>query len=131
LAADRSAAAGPARDRDGRITRELLFAAFVGPARDTDDPRVLDRLVASVKAQTLRPGDVLYREGDAADHVHFMTEGRVRLSRAGSADWVYEGHWVIGTTDVLAGRPRTRTAVVETVVRREPGSTRDAARRLR
>lgn len=99
---------------DRRLTRELLYAAFAGPARDTDDPRVMDRLVAAVEGQTLRPGDVLFREGDVADHVHFMTEGRVRLSRAGRADWVYEGHWVIGTTDVLANRTRTRTAVVET-----------------
>jgi CRP-like cAMP-binding protein len=102
-----------AADRGKRLTRELLYAAFVGPSRDTDDPRILDRLVASVEAQTLRPGDVLYREGDVADHVYFMTEGRVRLSRAGRADWIYEGHWVIGTTDVLARRTRTRTAVVE------------------
>ena len=116
MAAD-PAEVGDARDRGKRITRELLFAAFVGPARDTDDPRILERLIGSVETQTLRPGDVLFREGELAEHVHFMTEGRVRLSRAGRPDWVYEGHWVIGTTDVLVGRPRVRTAVVETETR--------------
>jgi CRP-like cAMP-binding protein len=100
-----------------RITRELLFAAFRGPPRDTDDPRVLDRLLAAVETQTRRAGDILYREGDDSEHVHFMTEGRVRLSRPGYADWVYEGWWVIGTSDALVGRRRTRTAVVETETR--------------
>jgi CRP-like cAMP-binding protein len=46
-----------------------------------------------------------------------MSEGRMRLSRPGAPDWVYEGRWVVGTTDVLAGRARTRTAVMETDAR--------------
>ncbi len=106
-----------------RLARELLFASFARPSSEADDPRSFERLAASVEAQTLRAGDVLFRAGDVAEHVHFMIEGRVRLSRPGHADWVYEGRWVIGATDALTGRPRSRTAVVETDTRlsRLPG----------
>jgi CRP-like cAMP-binding protein len=104
-------AADPGRTR---ITRELLFAAFAGPSTETDDPRLLDRLAAAVEAETVGPGRVLFRQGEESTHVHFMTEGRMRLSCEGRPDWVYEGRWVVGTTDVLAGRPHSRTAVMET-----------------
>jgi CRP-like cAMP-binding protein len=100
-----------------RITRELLFAAFAGPSTETDDPRLLERIAASVQAETVKAGHVLFREGDESHYVHFMSEGRMRLSRPGYADWVHEGRWVIGTTDVLVGRPRTRTAIMETDAR--------------
>jgi CRP-like cAMP-binding protein len=46
-----------------------------------------------------------------------MSEGRMRLLCAGHPDWVYEGRWVVGTTDVLVGRRRSRTAIMETDAR--------------
>jgi CRP-like cAMP-binding protein len=96
-----------------RLTRELLFAAFAGPSTQTEDPRTLERLAAAVVAETVASGHVLFREGDPSADVHFMSEGRMRLSCRGRPDWVYEGRWVVGTTDVLIGRPRSRTAVME------------------
>jgi CRP-like cAMP-binding protein len=108
-------AAEPGRTR---ITRELLLAAFAGPSSaESDDPRILERISSAVIAETVRPGDVLFRMGDDSDYVHFMSEGRMRLTRPGYADWIYEGRWVVGTTDVLAARPRTRTATMETEAR--------------
>ncbi|MCU0686623.1 MAG: cyclic nucleotide-binding domain-containing protein [Polyangiaceae bacterium] len=65
----------------------------------------------------MRAGDVLFREGDDAEHVLFMIDGRLRLSREGRHDWVYEGRWVIGSIDVLVGRRRRRTATAETNTR--------------
>jgi len=100
-----------------RITRELLFGAFVGPQNEADDPRIRERVIASVEERDCEPGDTLFVAGEPSDHVHFMTEGRVRLARPGYADWVYDGRWVMGTTDALAGRPRLRTATVETPMR--------------
>lgn len=97
-----------------RVTRELLLAAFAGPSTENEDPRLLSRVAASIEPQFVKAGHVVFREGEESGHVHFMSEGRMRLSRTGYPDWVYEGRWVIGTTDVLAGRPRTRTAVIET-----------------
>jgi CRP-like cAMP-binding protein len=97
-----------------RITKELVFAAFAGPSAETEDPMVLDRLSRAVVAETAQPGHVIFREGDESSDVHFMSEGRMRLTSPGKPDWIYEGRWVIGTTDVLVGRPRARTAVMET-----------------
>ena len=107
-------AANPGR---ARVTRELLFAAFAGPSTETDDPRLLERMAGALEADTVRPGHILFRQGDESSYVHFMSEGRMRLSCPGQPDWVYEGRWVVGTTDVLLGRPRARTAVMETDAR--------------
>jgi CRP-like cAMP-binding protein len=101
-----------------RITRELLLAAFAGPtSAEAEDPGLLDRVSASIIEETVQPGHVLFREGDDSEYVHFMSEGRMRLTRAGYADWVYDGRWVVGTTDILAERRRTRTATMETASR--------------
>jgi CRP-like cAMP-binding protein len=100
-----------------RIARELLFAAFAGASAEGDDPRVLERIAPSVEEESVRSGHVVFRAGDESQYVHFMSEGQMRLSRPGHADWVYRGRWVVGTTDVLLGRPRARTATVETDTR--------------
>jgi CRP-like cAMP-binding protein len=107
-------AADPTRPR---ITNELLFTAFAGPSAETEDPGRLERLASAVIEENVKPGHVLFREGDEASNVHFMSAGRMRLTREGRPDWVYEGRWVVGTTDVLLGRPRARTAVMETEAR--------------
>ena len=107
-------AADPGRTR---ITRELIFAAFAGPSTETDDPRLLEKLSADVEAETVGPGHVLFREGEESTYVHFMSEGRMRLTCPDQPDWIYDGRWVVGTTDVLLGRPRARTAVMETEAR--------------
>jgi CRP-like cAMP-binding protein len=100
-----------------RITREILFAAFIGPPNESDDPRILEKLVEAVYVKTVRVGEVIYREGEPSDDVLFMNEGRIRLSRPGAVDWVYEGRWVIGSADAFLERPRNRTAVAETEIR--------------
>lgn len=100
-----------------RLSRELLFASFARPTTEVEDPRSFEKIAALVEASTVRAGDVLYREGEPSEHVYFMIEGRLRLSAPRLVDWVYEGWWVIGTTDVLARRPRRRTATIETDTR--------------
>lgn len=100
-----------------RLARELLFASFIRASTPMDDPRVIERLAHAVQAQIVRAGEVLFREGDDAECVYFMSEGRLRLSRPNHPDWVYEGWWVVGSVDVLARRPRLRTAVAETDLR--------------
>ena len=94
-----------------RITRELLFASFVGSQADSDDPLVRERIIASVIERDCNPGDILFARDDEATHVHFMTEGRVRMSRPGYADWVHEGWWVMGTNvdaEIASSRPSFR-----------------------
>jgi CRP-like cAMP-binding protein len=100
-----------------RITRELLFTAFAGVSVETEDPIRLDRLTSAVVAEDVEPGHVLYRQGEPSSDVYFMTEGRVRVTCPGRRPWIHQGRWVLGTTDVLLGRPRSRTAVMETQAR--------------
>ena len=106
-------------DTDGRqrITRELLLAAFNGPPSDADDSSTRDRVIASIEERDCEVGDTLFKEGDEAKHLHFIPDGRVRLTRMGRADWVFGGRWVLGGADVLAARPRSRTATIEVATR--------------
>ena len=57
-----------------RIMRELAFAAFAGPSSETDDPRLLERLTTGLEVEHVRPGHVLFREGDESVHVAFALE---------------------------------------------------------
>lgn len=106
-----------------RIGRELLVSSFMGSAISGDESWLLERMARSLEEYVVTAGEVLFREGEPADYVYLMAEGRTRMSRAGHADWIYEGRWVIGTTDVQVGRARARTATVEQDARlfRYPG----------
>lgn len=112
-----------ADDRMRRIGRELLVSSFMGSAISGDESWMLERMATSLEEYVVSAGEVLYREGDPADYVYLMAEGRARMSREGHSDWIYEGRWVIGTVDVQVGRPRARTATVEQDARlfRYPG----------
>lgn len=113
-----------ADDHLHRITREILLTSFFGRASGFDEPWILDRLAESVDEQEVSAGEVLFREGETAQHLYFMNEGRVRMRATGHPDWVYEGRWVIGTTDMVAARRRARTATAEATTRlfRIPGN---------
>lgn len=106
-----------------RIGRELLLSSFLDDGSGLDEPWVLDRIAASIEELPSVDGEVLYRAGETAEHLFFMTEGRIRLRKEGEVDWIYEGRWAIGTTDLLARRRRARTATVEGAARifRIPG----------
>jgi len=112
-----------ADDRMRRIGRELLVSSFMGSTIGADENWLLERMARSLEEYVASAGEVLFREGDAADYVYLMPEGRARMSRGGHSDWIYEGRWVIGTVDVQVGRPRARTATIEQDARlfRYPG----------
>ncbi|NUP07567.1 MAG: cyclic nucleotide-binding domain-containing protein [Polyangiaceae bacterium] len=97
-----------------RITRELLFTTFLGPSSGMDEQWILERVADHLEEHVVVPGEILFRQGDTSEHLYFMSDGRVRLRAEGHPDWVYDGRWVMGTTDMLLGRPRGRTATVET-----------------
>lgn len=106
-----------------RIGRELLVSSFMGSGIGGDESWMLERMARSLEEYVVSAGEVVFREGDAADYVYLMAEGRARMSREGHSDWIYEGRWMIGTVDVQAGRPRARTATIEQDARlfRYPG----------
>lgn len=97
-------------DAGVRLSRELFLRSFLGGPAATN-PWLLDRLTSILEERTVHAGEVLYREGDPADRLHFMANGRVRMSRGGLASYVYSGRWIVGGVDALAGRVRRRTAV--------------------
>ena len=102
---------------------ELILRSVFGYRPGFDANWLLARILDSVEELSVREGDVLAREGDLCEHLFFMADGRLRLSREGLADFIYEGRWALGTNDVIIGRPyrRTITALRDGWVVRTPG----------
>jgi CRP-like cAMP-binding protein len=99
--------------RHERIHRELFLAAF-GENVGATEPWVTDRLTSLLEEQVARAGETLFNAGDPPEFYYFLREGRVSLTRRGSAPWTYEGPSVFGMSDALLERPRVRTAVAVT-----------------
>ncbi len=101
---------------------ELILSSMFGNRPGFDANWLLSRILDSVEEVSVREGDVLVREGDPCEFMFFMADGRLRLSREGLADFIYEGRWAIGTNDVIIGRPyrRTITALREGPIVRTP-----------
>ncbi|MBL8743219.1 MAG: cyclic nucleotide-binding domain-containing protein [Myxococcales bacterium] len=102
-----------ADERLKRITRELLFTSFLGPASGLEESWIIDRFAEGIEESVVAKGEVLFDIGDSSDSLFFMSEGRLRLQAPGRPDWVYDGRWVVGTTDQLTARKRQRRALVE------------------
>jgi CRP-like cAMP-binding protein len=102
-----------ADERLKRISRELLFTSFLGPASGLEESWIIDRFAEGIEESVITAGELLFDIGDSSDHLFFMSEGRLRLQAPGHPDWVYDGRWVVGTTDQITGRKRVRRATVE------------------
>src|SRR5262245_11783637 len=105
----------PLRDDSlARLSRELVVVAFAS------DQAVLfgipEQLAPSLDERRVGPGDTIYAEGDMPEHIFFMNEGRVRFTRA-AGSYVRQGRWVLGTHEIIAEKPRLRTAIAETDIR--------------
>jgi CRP-like cAMP-binding protein len=106
-----------ADERLKRITRELLLTAFFGPSSGLEESWIIDRFAEGIEETVVAKGEVLFEIGDSSEFLFFMSEGRLRLQAPGHPDWVYDGRWVIGTTDLVTGRRRVRRALVESDAR--------------
>jgi CRP-like cAMP-binding protein len=73
---------------------------------------LIERLAGAATSMRLPAGTVLYREGDPTDWHWFIVEGGVRLEAAGAPTWTFGDQSLIGTFDLLAQRPRSRTATL-------------------
>jgi CRP-like cAMP-binding protein len=90
-------------------------------ARDVTLPAgLLDRLDAA-PARTLADGEVLFREGERADRIYFVTDGTIRITKGSGPQAVLVASStagdVVGEIGVLHGIPRTATAVASGVAR--------------
>ncbi|MBW2522570.1 MAG: cyclic nucleotide-binding domain-containing protein [Deltaproteobacteria bacterium] len=56
-------------------------------------------------------GTVIYREGESTDHLYFVVEGTVSLTREGEEPWLMQERSVIGALDAALDQPHARTAV--------------------
>jgi CRP-like cAMP-binding protein len=99
-----------------RIERELFVAAF-GTNMGAREPWVTDRLTSLLEEQVARAGETLFLAGDPPEFYCFLREGRVELTREGSAPYIHEKGSVFGVADALLERPRTSTARALTSVR--------------
>jgi CRP-like cAMP-binding protein len=93
----------------GRLGQELFLAAF-GLAFDTVEPWVFDRIAGLLEERWVEKGEVLYRQGDPPEYLHFMLDGAVKMTHDGGPAWTMRGKWVVGVLEGLAGSTRTRTA---------------------
>jgi CRP-like cAMP-binding protein len=110
---------GRQTDRD-RVERELFLRTTIGRDLFAGTPRTPALPSARELAELLRDvafdaGEVIYREGDAADEIYFVRRGKVGLSRGGVVHEFGPGS-VIGILDVEQDKPRARTATALTDV---------------
>lgn len=109
-----SAEAGPRSDgRARRVERELLVRArlahLAGPG--------LAPLVASVGEDVrFEAREVLYREGEPAQHLYALVRGEIELAAAGRAPRILRDQSGLGVLEILADVPRTFTATALTPV---------------
>ena len=99
-------------DRLRRTSREMFFAAF-GPLSDADD-WLVERITGALHERTVRAGEPIFEEGEAPSWVHFMRDGRIRMSRKDGPTWTLQGRWVVGGYEAVLEVPRATTAVAET-----------------
>ena len=95
--------------RSGQMSGEILLAGF-GVAVGDLEPWVIDRATALFTDRWLSPGKELYREGDPPEHLYFMIDGAVRLTKTGAPPYALRGRWVIGGLEGFAAVTHARTA---------------------
>ena len=81
---------------------------YFAPLSDSEIKWISDIMVV----QSLRPGDIIYRQGEDATDIVIIRQGRVRLESGQKRRWVSAGT-VISFQAVLTGKQRQYTAIVE------------------
>jgi CRP-like cAMP-binding protein len=92
-----------------RISREVFFSGFAGESRQLSQD--LRRVAGAVVALAIDAGETLYRQGDPAEDIFFVVSGEIKLTKAGSSDWVFGSRSLVGTLDVVLDRAHARTAI--------------------
>jgi CRP/FNR family cyclic AMP-dependent transcriptional regulator len=92
-----------------RVAREVFLAAFSGNTRGFT--WAARRIAGAMQDLSVAQGDIVYREGEPADQIYFVVSGEVKLVKPNANDRIFGGRSIIGATDLLLERPRSRTAV--------------------
>lgn len=99
-------------DRARRVSREMFVAAF-GPLGEAES-WLIERITAVLEERIVRAGEAVYAQGDPPSWIHFMHDGRVRMSRKDGPAWTLQGRWVLGIYEGVQDVPRVATAIAET-----------------
>jgi CRP-like cAMP-binding protein len=91
------------------VAREVFLSTFAGNTRGF--AWAVRRIAGAMQDLSVAPGDVLYHEGAPADQLYFVVSGEVKLVKPRANDRIFGGRSLVGATDVLLERPRSRTAV--------------------
>jgi CRP-like cAMP-binding protein len=70
-------------------------------------------LAAVIRDVDVVPGQVVYRDGEAATDVYFVVSGRLELSRKGEERWYLVGQSMLGIIDCSLQRAYSRTVSVD------------------
>src|SRR5919204_3997300 len=84
---------------------------LINAVREASDDQALDALIPYMKGERRRAGDVLFRQGEPADRLYFLQNGRVAFPEVGKH---VSGGEVFGEVGLFApDQTRTLTAVCE------------------
>lgn len=101
------------QERQARLSRELFLATFTPPGSSELESWLFQRLMTAFEELTVEEGEVLFSRGEPPYYIYFIRDGSFRLEREGAASLIFNGRWVLGSFDVLAERPRSRTAIAQ------------------
>ncbi len=78
-------------------------------------PEELDRVMAGLEVVNLKPGEILFREGDTGDHMYVIVGGELEILKGPTTDeemilnTIHAGEY-IGEMSLITGAPRTASA---------------------
>ncbi|MDF2695500.1 MAG: hypothetical protein K0S65_3883 [Labilithrix sp.] len=98
-------------ERSALLLRKIFLAGFMSGLPTSNIAWTAARLASTMTEVRVAPGAVLYEQGDPTDHHFFVVEGEVKLETDDAPPYVFGDHSLIGTIDLLIGRPRSRTAI--------------------
>jgi CRP-like cAMP-binding protein len=88
-----------------RLEREIMLRSAFPTMPTTAHARfveVLERVDAEM-------GQVLFSQGESAERIYFLTQGRVAMELVGEKPWFFEPVTILGVIDATLERPRRRT----------------------
>jgi CRP-like cAMP-binding protein len=97
-------------ERSSRLVREIFLVSLMSGLPSTNVGWAARRLSAVMEDVRLEPGDVLYREGEIASDHYFLVTGELKVEAPDRPTITFGDRSMIGTFDIMIGRPRARTA---------------------
>jgi CRP-like cAMP-binding protein len=111
-------------DRSAPLVREIFLAGFMAGLPPENIAWATPRLARNMVDVHLRPGEVLYRQGEPTNEHYFVVYGEMKLEAKGVPPWVLGERSLVGTIDLTLDRARSRTATAtcDTHLLRMPAS---------